>query len=170
MNSVGLKKKHHHAVVRVHGLAQHRHAHSGLRADQSRTEVVVLEHLKTSPCCRRALFCISSVPLFLYVRLGSRNVTSMNPKNDKLRYVPRNYQAPPNVWKFYVNILACCYDSSFRALSKIGGTSGCHIRLPQLLESLVLSVKHTCLMQLKWAKLFCAYTCLCIKLTKIIKW
>ena len=90
INSVGLKKKHHHAVVRVHGLAQHRHAHSGLRADQSRTsEVVVLEHLKTRLCCRRALFCISSVPLFLYVRLGSRNVTYINPKND-FRYVPRN--------------------------------------------------------------------------------
>jgi len=132
------------------------------------SEVVVLEHLKTSPCCRRALFCISSVPLFLYVRRGRGNVTSMNPKND-LRLFPRNNQTPPTVRKFYVNILACCYDSSFRALSKAGNTSGCQIRLPQLLESLVVSVKHTCLIQLKWAKLFCAYTCMCINMTKNYK-
>jgi len=83
----------------------------------------------------------------------------------------RNNQAPPNEIKFYVNILACSYDSSFRALSQVGSTSGCQIRPSQLLESLVVSVKHTCLMQLKWAKLVFAYTCMCIKMKKeIIKW
>ena len=145
-------------MVRVDGLAQARHARLGLRADQSRTlEVFVLEHLKTSPCCRRALFCISTVPLFLHVRQESENVTSMNPKND-LRLTPRNYQTLPIVRKKYVNILACCYDSSLRALSKVGRTSGCQIRLPQLLESLVVSVKHTCLMQLKMSEIIlCIY-------------
>jgi len=126
------------------------------------SDVVVLEHLKTRPWCRRALFCISSVPLFLYVKRGIGNVMSMNPKND-LWLFPRNYQAPPNVRKVYVNFLACCFDSSFRVLSKVGSTFGCQLRLPQLLKSRVVSVKHTCLMQLKWAKLLCAYTCMCIK-------
>jgi len=128
------------------------------------SEVVVLEHLKSSPCGRRALFCITSVPLFLSVRRGSGNVTSMNPKNG-LRHTLRHYQAPPDVKKFYVNILVCLYDSSFRALSKVGNTSGCQVLLSQLLEWLVVSVKHTCLMQLKISEIK-----LCIYLTVHKKW
>jgi len=89
-------------------------------------------------------------------------VTSMNPKND-LRLFPRNYQAPPNVRKFYVNFLACCHDSSFRALSNVGSTSGCQIRLPQLLESLVVSVKDTCLLQLKMSEIILSIYRMCIK-------
>ena len=121
------------------------------------SEVVVLEHLKSSLCGRRALFCITSVPLFLSVKRGSENVTSVNPKNG-LKQSLRNYQAPPDVKKFHVNILVCRYDSSFLALSKVGNTSGCHIRLSQLLERLVVSVKHTCLMQLKMSEIkLCIY-------------
>ena len=84
-------------------------------------------------------------------------MTSLNLKND-LRLTSRIYQAPPYVRKFYVNILACCYDSSFRPLSIDGNTSVCQIRLSQMLESLVVSVKHTCLMQLKMSEIIlCIY-------------
>ena len=72
--------EHYHAVVRVDGLPQLRCAHSGLRTGQSRTEVVVLKHLKNSPCDRRELFCMSSMPLFLYASRGGGDVTSINPK------------------------------------------------------------------------------------------
>jgi len=121
------------------------------------SEVVVLEHLKSSPCGRRALFCITSVPLFLSVRRGSGNVTSMNAKNS-LRHTLRNYQATPDVKKFYVNILMCLYDLSFRALSKVGNTSGCQVILSQFLECLVVSVKHTRLLQLKISEIkLCIY-------------
>jgi len=128
------------------------------------SEVVVLEHLKSSPCGRRVLFCITSVPLFLSVRRGSENVTSVNPKNG-LKQTLRNYQAPQDVKKFHVNILVCRYDSSFRALSKVGNTSGCQIHLSQLLERLLVSVKHTCVMQLKISEIK-----LCIYLTVHQKW
>ena len=73
-------------------------------------------------------------------------MTSINPKYG-LRHIPRSYKASPDVRKLYVNILECCYDSSFRALGEVRNTSGCQIRLPQLLERLVVSVKPTCLVQ-----------------------
>ena len=40
-------------------------------------------------------------------------------KKKRSRPTPRNYQAPPDVKMFYVNILACRYDSSFRAVGEI---------------------------------------------------
>ena len=73
-------------------------------------------------------------------------MTSIYPKYG-LRHIPRSYKSSPDVRKFYVNILECCYDSSFRALSEVGNTSGCQIRPPQLLERLVMSVKYTSLVQ-----------------------
>jgi len=47
---------------------------------------------------------------------------------------------------------------SFRALSKVGNTSGCQMRLAQRMERLVVTVKHMYLMQLKISEIIvCIY-------------
>jgi len=71
----------------------------------------------------------------------------MNPKKG-LKH-PRSYQAPPDVSKSYVSVFACCYDSPFWSTPEVGKTSDCKILLSQLLERLVVYVKHTYLMQEK---------------------
>ena len=58
IHSAGFRKKHFHAVVRVDGIAQPRHAHSGLRADQSRALKLVSQSIKDHPLLQTCIILL----------------------------------------------------------------------------------------------------------------
>ena len=128
------------------------------------SDIGVLEHLKSSPCCGRVLLCMNSMPLFSYVRRGGGNVTSMHRKNG-LRHTPRSYQAPPDVRKSYVSVLACCYGSSFRLTNKVGNTSG----LPDISATVAVKTCGACETYVKLSGIIlCIYLSVQINDKKII--